>query len=74
MILYNIAFVWWKFEVSINNFYFQKLPKAPLLEHLSLQQNNIMSLTGLEMLQKTRIQSLILKENPVELDPHYRQT
>lgn len=52
---------------------FQKLPRAPLLEHLSLQQNNVESLKGLEVLRKTGIQSLVLKGNPVELDPHYRQ-
>lgn len=52
---------------------FKKLPKAPLLEHLSLQQNNVQSLNGLEVLRKTGVQSLVLKGNPVELDPHYRQ-
>lgn len=53
--------------------YFQKLPKAPLLEHLSLQQNNIERLDGLELLRKTQLKSLVLKGNPVELDPNYRQ-
>lgn len=52
---------------------FKKLPKAPLLEHLSLQQNNVQSLNGLAVLRKTGVQSLVLKGNPVELDPHYRQ-
>lgn len=54
-------------------YYFQKLPRAPMLEHLSLQQNNVESLKGLEVLRKTTVQSLVLKGNPVELDPHYRQ-
>ncbi|XP_032233773.1 acidic leucine-rich nuclear phosphoprotein 32 family member A [Nematostella vectensis] len=51
----------------------RKLPKVPMLEHLSLQQNSIESLAGLELLRKTNIKSLILKGNPIELDPHYRQ-
>lgn len=51
----------------------RKLPRAPMLEHLSLQQNNVESLKGLEVLRKTTVQSLVLKGNPVELDPHYRQ-
>ena len=54
-------------------FQWQKLPKAPLLVHLSLQQNNVESLNGLEVLRKTTVQSLVLKGNPVELDPTYRQ-
>jgi len=44
-----------------------------MLEHLSLQQNNVESLKGLEVLRKTGIQSLVLKGNPIELDPNYRQ-
>jgi len=52
---------------------FKKLPRAPLLEHLSLQQNNIEKLEGLEVLRKTRLKSLVLKGNPAELDPNYRQ-
>jgi len=40
---------------------------------LSLQQNNVESLKGLEVLRKTGIQSLVLKGNPIELDPNYRQ-
>lgn len=51
----------------------KKLPKAPLLVHLSLQENNIQSLNGLEVLRKTGVQSLVLKGNPVALDPNYRQ-
>ena len=54
-------------------FTLQKLPKAPLLFHLSLQQNNIQSLSGLEVLRKTGVQSLVLKGNPIELDPNYRE-
>ncbi|KAK3754507.1 hypothetical protein QZH41_019349 [Actinostola sp. cb2023] len=52
----------------------KKLPKYPMLEHLSLQQNSIDSLSGLELLAlKTQIKSLTLKGNPVELIPNYRQ-
>lgn len=51
----------------------QKLPKAPVLEHLSLQQNNIESLEGISNLRKTKISSLTLRDNPIELDPNYRQ-
>ena len=60
-------------NLAVFSCYLQKLPKAPLLLHLSLQQNNVESLNGLEVLRKTGIQSLVLKGNPVELDPHYRQ-
>lgn len=52
---------------------FKKLPKSPLLVHLSLQENNIQSLNGLEVLRKTGLQSLVLKENPIAMDPNYRQ-
>lgn len=55
-------------------FTFKKLPRSPMLEHLSLQQNNIEKLDGLEVLRKTRLKSLVLKGNPVELDPNYRQS
>lgn len=51
----------------------KKLPKAPMLEHLSLQQNNIESLDGIRNLRSTKIVSLTLRDNPIELDPHYRQ-
>lgn len=44
-----------------------------MLLHLSLQQNNVESLKGLDLLRKTTIQSLVLKGNPVELEPNYRQ-
>ncbi|XP_028394095.1 uncharacterized protein LOC114518319 [Dendronephthya gigantea] len=50
----------------------KKLPKAPMLEHLSLQQNNITSLEGLSILRRTTIISLTLRDNPIELDPAYR--
>ncbi|CAB3979275.1 leucine-rich repeat-containing 46-like isoform X1 [Paramuricea clavata] len=51
----------------------KKLPKAPMLEHLSLQQNNITSLEGLSILRRTTIISLTLRDNPIELDPYYRK-
>ena len=64
---------YWEKVLNLAIFYLQKLPRAPFLVHLSLQQNNVQSLSGLEVLRKTGIQSLVLKGNPVELDPHYRQ-
>lgn len=51
----------------------KKLPRFGRIEHISLQQNNIGSLKGLEVLAKaTTLKSLILKENPVALQPGYR--
>lgn len=51
----------------------KKLPRFGRIEHISLQQNNITSLQGLEVLKKTNtLKSLILKENPVALQPGYR--
>jgi tRNA wybutosine-synthesizing protein 2 len=44
-----------------------------MLEHLSLQQNNITSLEGLSILRRTTIISLTLRDNPIELDPYYRK-
>lgn len=52
----------------------KKLPKLTIIEHLSLQQNNITNLNGLEALKQTRLKSLTLKENPVSLQPSYRQS
>eukprot|EP00794_Sanderia_malayensis_P015448 gene15448-17030_t len=51
----------------------KKLPKLPNIEHLSLQQNNISSLDGLEVLQRSRLKSLILEGNPVALEKNYRK-
>jgi len=51
----------------------KKLPKFGCIEHISLQQNNIVNLNGLEVLKKTTIKSLILRENPVSLQPNYRK-
>jgi len=53
--------------------HFKKLPAAPMLEHLSLQQNNIKSLDHITVLNKTKIKSLVLKDNPVCLEPMYRK-
>jgi len=50
----------------------KKLPRFGRIEHISLQQNNITSLQGLEVLRKTSLKSLILRENPVALQPGYR--
>lgn len=51
----------------------RKLPHTPLLEHLSLQQNNITTLQGLDRLKESRIRSIILRENPIALKPDYRK-
>lgn len=50
----------------------KKLPRFGRIEHISLQQNNITSLKGLDVLAKTSVKSLMLKENPVALQPGYR--
>jgi len=51
----------------------KKLPKMPNVEQLSLQQNNIAKLDGLELLNVTKIHSLSLQDNPVTLKPGYRK-
>jgi len=51
----------------------KKLPHMPYMEHLSLQQNNIHTLKGLDRLKESRIKSIILRENPVSLTPDYRR-
>lgn len=43
------------------------------IEHLSLQQNNIRNLDGLEALKSSRLKSLVLRENPISLEPDYRR-
>jgi len=50
----------------------KKLPRFLRIEHISLQQNNITTLRGLDTLAKSSLKSLILKENPVCLQPGYR--
>jgi len=50
----------------------KKLPRFGRIEHISLQQNNISSLQGLEVLKNSSLKSLILRENPVSLQPGYR--
>ena len=45
----------------------------PNVEQLSLQQNNIAKLDGLELLNVTKIHSLSLQDNPVTLKPGYRK-
>lgn len=52
----------------------KKLPRFGRIEHISLQQNNITSLKGLEVLKETTLRSLVLRENPVALQPEYRAT
>ncbi|XP_065655008.1 uncharacterized protein LOC100213971 [Hydra vulgaris] len=51
----------------------KKLPRLVHIEHISLQQNNISCLDGLELLKETNIKSLTLQENPVSLQPDYRK-
>lgn len=52
---------------------FKKLPRLPNVEHLSLQQNSIQSLEGLEIFRNSRLKSLILDGNPVSLEKDYRK-
>ncbi|KFV78062.1 Protein tilB, partial [Struthio camelus australis] len=61
-------------NVSKNHFTsFKKLPKIPQIRHLSLAENNIMTLSGISALRHTPLESLILKRNPCEFQENYRQ-
>ncbi|XP_078616011.1 uncharacterized protein LOC144884522 [Branchiostoma floridae x Branchiostoma japonicum] len=51
----------------------KKLPRLPVVEHLYLEQNNISSLDGLDVLRKAPLQSLHLRSNPVSFTVNYRQ-
>jgi len=50
----------------------KKLPRLNNIEHLSLQQNNISTLKGLDVLQDSSIKALTLRDNPVSLQQGYR--
>ncbi|XP_032117167.1 uncharacterized protein LOC116538747 isoform X1 [Sapajus apella] len=52
---------------------FKQLPKIPQIEHLSLAENHIETLTGLSSLRCTPLESLILKRNPCEFHQNYRK-
>nr|XP_013816588.1 PREDICTED: leucine-rich repeat-containing protein 46-like [Apteryx mantelli mantelli] len=61
-------------NVSKNHFTsFKQLPKIPQIQHLSLAENNIMTLSGISALRHTPLESLILKRNPCEFQENYRQ-
>ncbi|XP_004756574.1 protein phosphatase 1 regulatory subunit 7 isoform X1 [Mustela putorius furo] len=52
---------------------FKQLPKIPQIQHLSLAENHIESLTGLSSLCCTPLESLTLKRNPCEFHQNYRK-
>ncbi|XP_051674723.2 acidic leucine-rich nuclear phosphoprotein 32-related protein [Oryctolagus cuniculus] len=52
---------------------FKQLPKIPQIQHLSLAENHIETLTGLSSLQCTPLESLTLKRNPCEFHQNYRK-
>nr|KAF6474752.1 hypothetical protein HJG63_010919 [Rousettus aegyptiacus] len=52
---------------------FKQLPKIPQIQHLSLAENHIETLTGLSSLRCTPIESLMLKRNPCEFHQNYRK-
>ncbi|KAM8953369.1 uncharacterized protein RCH25_044213 [Pelodytes ibericus] len=51
---------------------FKQLPKLPVIQHLSLAENNIEMLSGLSDLRFTPLESLVLKSNPCEFLEDYR--
>ncbi|XP_032888161.1 uncharacterized protein LOC116980161 [Amblyraja radiata] len=62
-------------ELNLNKNYlssFQQLPKIPQIQHLSLTENNITTLSGLHDLGPSPIKSLTLKRNPCEFQDNYR--
>ncbi|XP_006861917.1 PREDICTED: uncharacterized protein LOC102832351 [Chrysochloris asiatica] len=52
---------------------FKQLPKIPQIQHLSLAENKIETLTGLSSLQCTPLEALMLKRNPCEFHQNYRK-
>nr|XP_044625276.1 uncharacterized protein LOC106834683 isoform X1 [Equus asinus] len=52
---------------------FKQLPKMPQIQHLSLAENYIETLTGLSRLRGAPLESLVLKRNPCEFHQHYRK-
>ncbi|XP_075273498.1 uncharacterized protein LOC104334448 isoform X2 [Opisthocomus hoazin] len=63
-------------ELNVNKNHFtsfKQLPKIPQIQHLSLAENNIMTLSGISAFKHTPLESLILKRNPCEFQERYRQ-
>ncbi|XP_071608830.1 dynein regulatory complex subunit 3-like isoform X2 [Heliangelus exortis] len=63
-------------ELNVSKNYFtsfKQLPKIPQIQHLSLAENNIMTLSGISDFRHTPLESLILKRNPCEFQERYRQ-
>ncbi|XP_058517167.1 acidic leucine-rich nuclear phosphoprotein 32-related protein-like isoform X2 [Ochotona princeps] len=52
---------------------FKQLPKIPQIQHLSLAENHIESLTGLSSLRQAPLEALTLKRNPCEFNQSYRR-
>ena len=72
-VIFKIGTQHLKYNFVVFLFLSQKLPRIPAVQHLSLQQNNIKTLTGIERLKDSQVQSIILRENPVSLTPDYRK-
>ncbi|XP_010215491.1 PREDICTED: protein tilB homolog [Tinamus guttatus] len=63
-------------ELNVNKNHFtsfKQLPKIPQIQHLSLSENNIRTLSGISALRHTPLESLTLKRNPCEFQENYRQ-
>ncbi|XP_050164474.1 protein tilB homolog isoform X2 [Myiozetetes cayanensis] len=63
-------------ELNVNKNHFRsfkQLPKIPQIQHLSLAENNIVTLSGISDFRHTPLESLILKRNPCEFQERYRQ-
>ncbi|XP_053929898.1 protein tilB homolog isoform X2 [Cuculus canorus] len=63
-------------ELNVNKNHFtsfKQLPKIPQIQHLSLAENNIMTLSGISDFRHSPLESLILKRNPCEFQERYRQ-
>ncbi|NXV88069.1 AN322 protein, partial [Calonectris borealis] len=63
-------------ELNVNKNHFtsfKQLPKIPQIQHLSLAENNIMTLSGISDFRHTPLESRILKRNPCEFQEGYRQ-
>ncbi|CAM9333782.1 unnamed protein product [Bubo scandiacus] len=63
-------------ELNVNKNHFTsftQLPKVPQIQHLSLAENNILTLSGISDFRHTPLESLILKRNPCEFQERYRQ-
>ncbi|OWK60558.1 hypothetical protein RLOC_00011856 [Lonchura striata] len=63
-------------ELNVNKNHFtsfKQLPKIPQIQHLSLAENNITTLSGISDFRHTPLESLVLKRNPCEFQERYRQ-